>query len=87
VRLDTHVYSGYLVPPYYDSLLAKLIVSGNTRDEALVRGRHALDSFVVEGVSTTIGFLSRITRDPAFIAGTVDTGFVERFLAESKDSP
>ncbi|MFC1660683.1 acetyl-CoA carboxylase biotin carboxylase subunit [Gemmatimonadota bacterium] len=85
VRLDTHVYAGYNVPPFYDSLLAKLVVSGRTREEALVRGRYALDTFVIEGIPTTIGFLSRITRDPLFVSGEVDTGFVERFLAESEE--
>ena len=82
VRLDTHVYAGYHVPPYYDSLIAKLIVSGNTRDEALVRAQYALGSFVIEGVSTTIQFLSEIVRDESFQLGEIDTHFVERFLAE-----
>ncbi len=80
VRVDTHVYSGYRVPPFYDSLIGKLIVWGNTREEAVVRGREALESFIVEGIPTTIGYLSRITRDDAFRAGGVDTGFVERFM-------
>ena len=79
VRVDTHVYSGYLVPPFYDSLIGKLIVWGNTREEAVVRGREALESFVIEGIPTTIGYLSRITRDDAFRAGGVDTDFVKRF--------
>ncbi len=79
VRVDTHVYSGYRVPPFYDSLIAKLVVWGNDREEAVVRGREALESFVVEGISTTIGYLSRITRDQAFQEGDVDTSFVERF--------
>ncbi|NNM32573.1 MAG: acetyl-CoA carboxylase biotin carboxylase subunit, partial [Gemmatimonadetes bacterium] len=79
VRLDTHVYAGYRVPPFYDSLIAKLIVSGNSREEALVRAREALDSFVIEGISTTIGYLSEITRDEEFRSGQIDTGFVERF--------
>ena len=79
VRVDTHVYSGYRVPPFYDSLIGKLIVWGNTREEAVVRGREALESFVVEGIPTTIGYLSRITRDDAFRAGGVDTDFVKRF--------
>jgi len=82
VRLDTHLYAGYEVPPYYDSLLAKLIVSGRDREETIVRARHALEFFVIEGISTTIPFLSEITRDEQFVAGGVDTGFVERFLAE-----
>ena len=79
VRVDTHVYSGYRVPPFYDSLIGKLIVWGNTREEAVARGREALDSFVVEGIPTTIGYLSRITRNADFMAGRVDTGFVDGF--------
>ena len=82
VRLDTHVYSGYRVPPNYDSLLAKLIVSGNSRDEALSRARNALGSFVIEGVHTTIPFLADVVRDIRFAAGDVDTSFLERFMAE-----
>ena len=82
VRLDTHVYTGYYVPPFYDSLLAKLIVSGNTREEAIVRARNALDSFVIEGVDTTISYLSEITRDEGFLSGDLDTGFVERFMVD-----
>ncbi|MEC9242690.1 MAG: acetyl-CoA carboxylase biotin carboxylase subunit, partial [Gemmatimonadota bacterium] len=82
VRLDTHLYSGYQVPPQYDSLLAKLIVSGTDRDETIVRARHALESFVIEGIKTTIPFLHEITQNDKFVAGGVDTGFVDRFLAE-----
>jgi acetyl-CoA carboxylase, biotin carboxylase subunit len=78
VRVDTHIYAGYSVPPHYDSLLAKVIVHGNTRDEALARMRQALDSFIIEGVTTTIPFLSRVMRHPDFIAGRVDTKFLER---------
>jgi acetyl-CoA carboxylase biotin carboxylase subunit len=85
VRLDTHLYGGYHVPPYYDSLLAKLIVSGRDREEAIVRARHALEFFVIEGIDTTIPFLSEITRDEQFMAGGVDTGFVDRFLGERSD--
>jgi len=86
VRMDTHVYTGYHVPPFYDSLLAKLIISGNTREEAVVRAQHSLDSFVIEGIPTTIGILARITRDPHFVSGEVDTGFVARFLAAERES-
>ncbi len=86
IRMDTHVYTGYHMPPFYDSLLGKLIVSGNTREEAIVRAQHSLDSFVIEGIPTTIGLLARITRDPNFVSGEVDTGFVARFLAAGKDS-
>jgi acetyl-CoA carboxylase, biotin carboxylase subunit len=78
VRVDTHIYAGYTVPPYYDSLLAKVIVHGNTREEALARMRQALDSFIIEGVTTTIPFLGRVMRHPDFIAGKVDTKFLER---------
>ncbi|MGH7674624.1 MAG: acetyl-CoA carboxylase biotin carboxylase subunit [Gemmatimonadales bacterium] len=78
VRVDTHIYAGYTVPPYYDSLLAKVIVHGNSRDEALARMRQALDSFIIEGVTTTIPFLSRVMRHPDFVAGKVDTKFLER---------
>jgi acetyl-CoA carboxylase biotin carboxylase subunit len=84
VRLDTHAYAGYNVPPNYDSLLAKLIVSGNTREEAVVRARIALESFVIEGVHTTIPFLAEVTRDPRFIRGEVDTGFLERFMEDRR---
>ena len=82
VRLDTHIYAGYRVPAHYDSLLAKLIVSGNNREEAIVRARHVLDHFVIEGVPTTLGFLARIVRDPSFVRGDVDTHFVDH-LTES----
>jgi acetyl-CoA carboxylase, biotin carboxylase subunit len=82
VRLDTHVYTGYRVPPFYDSLLAKLIVHGSNRQEALARMRNALSSFVVEGVHTTIPFLLEVLEHPAFIAGEVDTKFLERLFAE-----
>jgi acetyl-CoA carboxylase biotin carboxylase subunit len=78
VRVDTHIYSGYTVPPYYDSLIAKLIVHGRTREEVLARIHQALDSFIVEGVTTTIPFLQRVVRHPDFIAGRVDTKFLER---------
>ncbi|HVL18070.1 MAG TPA: acetyl-CoA carboxylase biotin carboxylase subunit, partial [Gemmatimonadales bacterium] len=78
VRVDTHVYAGYTVPPYYDSLLAKVIVHGNDREEALTRMGQALDSFILEGVTTTIPFLARVIRHPDFVAGRVDTRFLER---------
>ncbi len=78
VRLDTHVYTGYTVPPYYDSLLAKLIVQGRDRQEALRRMQMALESFIVEGVTTTIPFLARVMSNPRFQSGDVDTKFLER---------
>ena len=78
VRVDSHVYAGYQVPPYYDSLLAKVIVCGNDRAEALARMGQALDCFILEGVVTTIPFLARLIRHPDFVAGEVDTNFLER---------
>ncbi len=78
VRVDTHVYAGYRVPPHYDSLLAKVIVHGRDRHEALRRMGQALDSFILEGVTTTIPFLARVIRHPDFVAGHVDTRFLER---------
>lgn len=78
VRVDAHIYAGYTVPPYYDSLLAKVIVHGNTRAEALARMTQALDGFILEGITTTIPFLGRVIRHPDFIAGDVDTRFLER---------
>ena len=78
VRVDSHVYAGYQVPPFYDSLLAKVIVHGNCRDEALTRMKNALETFVLEGVTTTIPFLGRVLRHPEFVAGKVDTKFLER---------
>ncbi|UCG85643.1 MAG: acetyl-CoA carboxylase biotin carboxylase subunit [Gemmatimonadota bacterium] len=78
VRVDTHIYAGYTVPPYYDSLIAKVIVHGRTRDEALSRMNHALDSFIVEGVRTTIPFLQRVIQHQDFVSGDVDTKLLER---------
>jgi acetyl-CoA carboxylase biotin carboxylase subunit len=78
VRVDTHIYDGYTVPPYYDSLLAKVIVHGNCRAEALARMSQALDSFIVEGITTTIPFLERVIHHPDFQAGRVDTKFLTR---------
>jgi acetyl-CoA carboxylase biotin carboxylase subunit len=78
VRIDSHVYAGYTVPPYYDSLIAKLIVQGSDREEALVRMRLALESFVVEGVQTTMPFLARVMQHEQFRAGDVDTKWLER---------
>ena len=83
LRVDTHIYAGYVVPPYYDSLLAKLIVWGETREEARVRAYHALEEFILEGVASTAPFLRKMLAHPDFVAGKIDTGFVERFLARA----
>ncbi|HSJ14007.1 MAG TPA: acetyl-CoA carboxylase biotin carboxylase subunit [Longimicrobiales bacterium] len=81
VRIDSHAYAGYLVPPYYDSLLGKLIVYGSTREEALVRSRIALESYILEGVHTTIPFLLELLENEDVIAGRMDTKFVDRLMA------
>jgi acetyl-CoA carboxylase, biotin carboxylase subunit len=78
VRIDTHLYTGYVVPPYYDSLLAKLICQGRDRQEALTRMHMALEGFIIEGVTTTIPFLARVMKHPDFQKGEVDTKFLER---------
>jgi acetyl-CoA carboxylase biotin carboxylase subunit len=83
VRVDTAAYQGYLIPPYYDSLIAKLIVWGRDREEAIRRGRRALDFFVIEGVRTTIPLHRRILDDPDFIDGKLSTHFMERFAASA----
>ena len=82
VRVDTHVYAGYVVPPNYDSLLAKVIVHDIDRPHALRRARRCLDEMVIEGIRTNIPFLRRIINNRDFIAGDFDTGFVGRLLAE-----
>jgi len=82
VRVDTHVYAGYKVPPFYDSLLMKLIVHASNRDEAIARMKRALSETVIEGVHTTIPFLQAVMDHPAFIAGEVDTKFLERMMSE-----
>ena len=84
VRVDTHVYAGYKVPQYYDSLLGKLIVHGATREEAIGRMKRALMETVVEGVHTTIPFLLQVMDNPEFIAGEVDTKSLERWMAAEK---
>ncbi|NLI17093.1 MAG: acetyl-CoA carboxylase biotin carboxylase subunit [candidate division Zixibacteria bacterium] len=84
VRVDTHAYAGYEMPPFYDSLIAKLITWGKDRGEALVRMRRALDEFIVEGVPTPINLYKSIFEDPIFIFGNYDTGYVEKSLAGKK---
>jgi len=80
VRMDTHAYSGYFIPPYYDSLIGKLIVWGHDRAEALGVCNRALDEIVVKGVKTTIPFQKRILNHKNFVEGKYDTGFVESVL-------
>jgi acetyl-CoA carboxylase biotin carboxylase subunit len=78
VRVDSHVYGGYTVPPYYDSMIAKVICQGRDRAEAIARMRLALETFVLQGVKTTIPFLARLMQDAHFQAGDVHTKFLEQ---------
>ncbi len=77
VRMDTHVYAGYVIPPHYDSMIAKLITCAPTREWAIRRMQRALDEFVLEGVATTIPFHKELLQHPAFLSGEVNTHFVE----------
>ncbi len=80
VRIDSHAYTGYTVPPYYDSMIAKLIAVGATRESAIERMRRALGEYLITGIKTTIPFLSAIMRNPDFRNGNYDTGYVDRFM-------
>ncbi|HSL82007.1 MAG TPA: acetyl-CoA carboxylase biotin carboxylase subunit, partial [Thermoanaerobaculia bacterium] len=82
VRLDTHAYEDYVIPPYYDSLVAKVIVHDKDRPAAIARMARALDHFVIEGIRTTIPLHQEILQDPAFRRGEFSTRFMERFLAD-----
>jgi len=79
VRVDSHVYSGYTIPPNYDSMIAKLIVSGQSREEVLKRMKRALQEFVIEGIKTTIPFHIKLMDDPGFQSGKFTTAFMESF--------
>ena len=77
VRLDTHVYSGYRIPPNYDSMIAKLIVTAKTRPEAIIKMRRALQEFIIEGIKTTIPYHIQLMDDPNFNKGSVSTKYLE----------
>jgi acetyl-CoA carboxylase, biotin carboxylase subunit len=79
VRVDTAAYRDYVIPPHYDSLIAKLIVRGKNREETLARARRALEQFVIEGVKTSIPLHRAILNDPRFISGNLSTRFMEEF--------
>jgi acetyl-CoA carboxylase biotin carboxylase subunit len=84
VRVDTFAHSECTIPPYYDSLIAKIIVHGRDRQEAIARMRRTLEMTVIEGIKTSIPLHLRIINDPDFVAGRFNTGFMERFIAEKK---
>ncbi len=81
VRIDSHAYTGYVVPPYYDSLIGKIVTIGATRDSAIDRMRRALDEYYVTGIKTTVPFHAAIMRSGEFREGKYDTGFVERMMS------
>jgi acetyl-CoA carboxylase biotin carboxylase subunit len=81
VRIDSAVYQGYVIPPYYDSLVGKLIVHGKTRGECLMRLRRALDEMVVEGIETTLPLFRALVREPAIIDGDYHIHWLEQYLA------
>ena len=82
VRVDTHVYAGYTIPPYYDSMIAKLIITAQTREEAISKMKRALDEFVIEGIKTTIPFHRQLMDNPSYIAGDYTTKFMEDFVLQ-----
>ena len=79
VRVDSHVYAGYTIPPHYDSMIAKLIVTAQTREEALIKMKRALEEMVIEGVETTIPFHLKLMDDKQFKSGNFTTAFLDTF--------
>jgi acetyl-CoA carboxylase biotin carboxylase subunit len=86
IRVDSGVYGGWRVPPNYDSLVAKLIVHGRDRAEAIQRMRRALDMFVIEGIQTSIPLHQQIMADEEFQRAEIDTHYIQRFLERQKDA-
>jgi acetyl-CoA carboxylase biotin carboxylase subunit len=85
IRLDTHVYAGYVIPPFYDSMIAKLITTAQTREEAIDKMRRALEEFVIEGVQTTIPFHRQLMEHPDYVAGNYTTKFMESFELQPEE--
>ncbi len=83
IRIDSHIYTGYEVPPYYDSMIGKLVAFGDTRDAAIARLRTALDEIVIEGIDTNIPLHQRLCRDPGFLEGGTDIHYLERLIDRS----
>ena len=86
VRVDSHIYTGYTIPPYYDSMIAKVLPYGHDREEAIIRMQRALSEFIVEGVKTTIPFHRRILENPYFKKGEVYTNFIQKRIIEEPNS-
>ncbi len=85
VRLDTHVYAGYTIPPNYDSMIAKLITTAQTREEAISKMKRALDEFVIEGIKTTIPFHRQLMDEPAYVEGNYTTAFMDTFKMKEQE--
>jgi acetyl-CoA carboxylase biotin carboxylase subunit len=86
VRVDTAAYAGYTIPPYYDSMIAKLICKARTRDEVITKMQRSLDEFIIEGIKTTIPFHKKLMKDENFRAGKFDTSFINNFdLSDLKE--
>ncbi len=85
IRLDTHVYAGYTIPPNYDSMIAKLITTAQTREEAISKMKRALDEFVIEGIKTTIPFHRQLMDEPDYVAGNYTTKFMESFKMNEQE--
>ena len=79
MRVDTHVYAGYGIPPYYDSMIAKLICRAHTREECILKMERALDEFIIEGVKTTVPFHQKLMKNEDFRSGNFHTGFLNDF--------
>ena len=83
VRVDSHAYTGYSIPPFYDSLISKLIVWGRDRTEAIQRMQRALDEYAITGIKTTIPFHQKVLNNPHFQEGDVSTDFIEKYMTPS----
>jgi len=84
VRIDTHVYAGYTIPPYYDSMISKLITVAQTREEAITKMERALDEYIIEGIKTTIPFHQQLMKNEQFRKGDFTTKFMESFEIKEK---
>ncbi|MCK4231458.1 acetyl-CoA carboxylase biotin carboxylase subunit, partial [candidate division WOR-3 bacterium] len=85
VRVDTHIFAGYVIPTYYDSLIAKVISWGQDRQEAIARMKRALEEFYTEGIKTTVPFHLRVLDDPEFLKGNLHTGFIQEMAEREKE--
>ncbi len=85
IRIDTSIYDGYVIPPNYDSMIAKIITFGTNRNEAISKMKRALEELVIEGVETNQDFLFEIIRNPDFIRGNFDTSFIEEKVLKGRE--